>query len=684
MKSTLSIVSVVITTLLLLCHSENKAQTEINWDSWGIPHIMAKTEDQLFYAQGWAQMKLHSNLILELYGKARGRGAEYWGKQYEEQAKLIHMLGFPRLAAEWKQKQDSRLVKLISAFVDGANEYARKNPSVIAKDNQAVLPITYDDVNLHYLNVIYGIFMASNDIDGAMRNVGAGSNAWAIGPSRSVSKNAMLVQNPHLPWWGEFTWVEMHLMTDDVNCYGATLVGFPGLPIAFNENLGWTHTVNTIDVVDTYQLDLKGDRYLLDGKDMDFEKSKATLRVKNDDGTIGEENIDILHSKHGPVIAKNETNAFAIRISGLDAMNGMLQWWRMATATSFDQFEEALKMQQIPYFNVMYADKQKNIFYLSNGLIPKRKQQSWEYWNRLIPGGKSEDIWTEVHPYNDLPKLKNPSTGWLQNTNDPPWSSTFPMKLQRKDFPGYMSPSGMGFRPQRSVRMLVEDESISFDELVSYKMSTKFELADRILDDLFIAIDKYGSASSKEAKDVLEKWDRQADENSKGAYLFQKWRMKMFAHKDLFSKPWSESDPRTTPDGLANPALAVKVLDEAVTEVRKEYGQLDVAWGTVYRLKSDAIDLPANGGDDFLGVFRVAWGGQDKRIMGGDSYVGIIEFGDKVSARVLLSYGNSSEKGSPHKGDQLRLFSEKKLRTAAFYKEDVLKAKVSTETLVAR
>lgn len=158
----------------------------------------------------------------------------------------------------------------------------------------------------------------------------------------------------------------------------------------------------------------------------------------------------------------------------------------------------------------------------------------------------------------------------------------------------------------------------------------------------------------------------------------------MFAHNDLFSIPWSESNPRTTPDGLANPALAVKVLDEAVTEVKKEYGQIDVAWGTVYRLKSDAIDLPANGGDDFLGAFRVAWGGQDKRIMGGDSYVGVVEFGEKVKASVLLSYGNSSEKGSSHNGDQLKLFSEKKLRTAAFYREDVLKAKVSTEILVAR
>ena len=684
MKSTLIIVTVIIPTLLLTCHSDNKAQTEINWDRWGVPHIMAKTEEQLFYAQGWAQMKLHSNLILELYGKARGRGAEYWGKQFEQQAKLVHVLGFPGLAAEWKQKQDSRLVKLISAFVEGANEYARKNPSAIAKDRQAVLPITYDDVNLHYLNVIYGIFMAGNDVGGAMRNVGAGSNSWAIGPSRSESKNAMLVQNPHLPWWGEFTWVEMHLLTDNINCYGATLVGFPGLPIAFNENLGWTHTVNTIDVVDTYQLDLKGDRYLLDGKEIEFEKSQATFRVKLDDGKIGEQNLEILHSKHGPVIAKNKTNAFAIRISGLNAPNGMLQWWRMATASSFEQFEEALRMQQIPYFNVMYADKQNNIFYLSNGLIPKRKQQSWEYWNRIIPGGKSEDIWNEVHSYGELPKLKNPSNGWLQNANDPPWSCTFPMKLQRKDFPAYMSPSGMGFRPQRSVRMLVEDESISFDELVSYKMSTRFELADRILDDLFIAIDKYGSASSKEAKAVLEKWDRQGDENSKGAYLFQKWRMKLFNYKDIFSKPWSENDPRATPDGLANPQLAVTVLDQAAAEIKKEYGRLDVAWGEVYRLKMDSIDLPANGGDDFLGAFRVVFAAEDRRIIGGDSYVGIIEFGDKVKASVLLSYGNSSVSGSPNKGDQLKLFSEKKLRKAAFYKEDVLKAKVSTETLIAK
>lgn len=679
MKSRLTIV--LTAGLLLSSYSENRAQTEINWDGWGVPHIIAKTEDQLFYAQGWAQMKLHGNLMLELYGKARGRGAEYWGKQFEQQARLIHVLGFPELAKDWKQKQDPRLVRLITAFVDGANEYARRNPSLIAKDKQAVLPVTYDDINLHYMNVMYATFMAGDDIGGAFQSLGAGSNAWAVGSSRSESGNAMLVQNPHLPWWGEFTWVESHLMSDNVNSYGATLVGLPGVAIAFNENLGWTHTVNTIDVVDTYELDLKSDGYVLDGKETVFEKSQSTFRVKSDDGKISTQTIDVLRSKHGPVIAKNDSKAFAIRISGLNATDGILQWWKMATATNFEQFELAVKMQQIPYFNVMYADKQRNIYYLSNGLIPKRKEQSWEYWNKIIPGGKSEDIWTEVHSYDDLPKLKNPSTGWLQNANDPPWSSTFPMKLQRKDFPAYMSPSGMGFRPQRSVRMLADDESISYDELVSYKMSTRLELADRLLDDLFVAVDKYGSSLSKEAKSVLEKWDRQSDVGSKGAYLFQKWIRMLFDRPDVFAKQWSESDPRFTPDGLANPELAVKALDKAADELKQEYGRLDVAWGDVYRLKMDAIDMPANGGDDFLGAFRVAWGGRDKRIMGGDSYVGIIEFGDKVKASVLLSYGNSSEKGSPHKGDQLTLFSEKKLRPALFYREDVLKAKVSTETL---
>lgn len=663
------------------CNPDQKTDAEITWDSWGVPHIYAPDEEKLFYAQGWAQMHLHGNLLLTLYGRSRGRAAEYWGEEFETEARLIHTLGFPALAKTWSEKQDPNLKKLISAFAKGMNDYATQHPASFDEDKRVVLPIVYDDINLHYLHIIYATFMAGGDI-GGLGDIRVGSNAWAIAPSRSASKNAMLVQNPHLPWWGEFTWAEMHLMTDSINSYGATLVGFPALPIAFNENLGWSHTVNTVDVVDTYELDLAEDGYLLDGKKTEFQKTFTQVRVKDSTGMIQEQKLEVLHSVHGPVLRKNESKAYALKLTGLDAPNGMLQWWEMAKAENFEQFEEALQMNQIPYFNVMYADKQGNIFYLSNGLIPQRKQQAWEYWNRIIPGGKSEDIWTSVHPYSDLPKVKNPPQGWLQNANDPPWTCTFPMILNRADYPGYMSPSRMSLRPQRSVRMLFDDESITYDELMSYKLSTRMELADRIMDDLLAAIDSFGSAKAKEARTVLEKWDRQAEVNSQGTYLFYKWRLKMpYQAKDFFKTQWSEQAPRTTPDGLLDPKASVKALEEAAEEVIKEHGRLDVPWGEVYRLQLDSIDLPANGADNIFGVFRVASGGTNQPVFEGDSWVGVIEFGDRIKANVLLSYGNASQAGSPHRGDQLRLFSEKKLRPAAFYREEVLKAMVSRETL---
>ena len=664
------------------CNKIQKNETAITWDTWGVPHIEAPDEEHLFYAQGWAQMHLHGNLVLTLYGRARGRGAEYWGKEFEPEARLIHTLGFPDLAKTWSEKQDPEVKKLIAAFVRGMNDYATQHLALLERDKQVVLPIVYDDINLHYLKVIYATFMAGGEIGRIMNAREMGSNTYAIGPSRSASKKAMLVQNPHLPWWGEFTWVEMHLMTDSINSYGATLVGFPGFPIAFNENLGWSHTVNTIDVADTYELDLAGDGYLLDGKKVEFMKTTQPFRMKDSTGTVREEKVEVLHSVHGPILKKSKSKALALRLAGLDAPNGLLQWWQMAKAQNFDQFESALKMAQIPYFNVMYADKEGNIFYVSNGLIPKRKQQSWEYWNRIIPGGKSEDIWTAFHPYGDLPKVKNPSQGWLQNSNDPPWSCTFPMVLKRADFPGYMSPAGMALRPQRSARMLFGDESITYDELVSYKMSTRMELADRILDDLFAAVDRYGSPAAKEAGKVLEKWDRQAEVNSRGTALFYKWGWKMAVYsEDMFAIKWNEKDPRATPDGLIDPKGAVKALEEAAEEVRKEYGRLDVTWGETYRLKLDSINLPANGADGSFGVVRVASAGPDEPVRGGDSWVGIVEFGDRVKANVLLSYGNATQPGSRHRGDQLKLFSEKKLRPAAFYREEVSTVMVEREIL---
>ena len=663
-------------------------ETRIVWDTWGVPHIYAKNNEDLFMAMGWTHMHDHANTILDLFAKSRGRAAEYWGKRYLRNDMLIHTMQFPQLAKDWWAKQNKTQKKLFTAFVKGMNQYAEKFPDKIKKKNKVVLPITPEDINLHMIYVVFTRFVGGSELGRVQRWKDKGSNTYAVAPSRSASKNAMLVQNPHLPWFGEFLFHEMHAITPQHNIYGVNLVGLPGIAIGFNEYLGWSHTDNTIDNADTYELELKDGGYVMDGVVKQFAKSQTTIKVKGKDGKLKNQTIDIYTSAHGPVVKRGKTKALAIRLVGRNTPNVGLQWWKMATAKNFKQFEKALKMGQIPFWNVMYADKAGNIFYLFNGQVPVRAEGGWKFWNRIVPGNTSKTLWTQVHPYKDLPKIKNPAQGWLQNANDPPWSSTFPQLLNPKDFPPYMAPIRMSFRPQRSVRMLYEDKSITFDELLKYKLDTRSEMADRILDDLFKAIDQHGKNElSKEAKKVLQNWDRKMDVDSKGAYLFYAWASKMgYWSNKMYTKPWDPKNPRTTPDGLANPEKAVKTLNAVGQYVKQKFGSLDVAWGKTYRLKYGKYDLPANGATGGIGVFRVAWPSDtDKNgvsyVGGGDSWVGVIEFGKKVKAKVLLSYGNSTQDGSKHKGDQLVLFSKKQMRDAWFYHEDVQKNKARVEVL---
>jgi acyl-homoserine-lactone acylase len=217
--------------------------------------------------------------------------------------------------------------------------------------------------------------------------------------------------------------------------------------------------------------------------------------------------------------------------------------------------------------------------------------------------------------------------------------------------------------------MILQDDSISFDELVAIKHDTRMEVADRLLDDLAAAVAVHGSDLAREAAQVLSEWDRRADSNSRGAVLFQHWaRAAIRADGPLFARPWSPDDPLNTPDGLADPTAMAALLDTVARQTLEQYGRLDIRWGEVNRIEHGAIDLPASGANSELGVFRVAAARPSKestqRVLGGDSWVGVIEFSDPPRARVLLSYGNSSQPDSPHNGDQLRLFSEQRLREA--------------------
>lgn len=677
----LAATAILVTCITNSHHSAAQRNTEIAWDQYGVPHIYGSTINDMYYGLGWAQANNHANLLLQLYAQGRGRAAEYLGEKFLQGDILVRKFELPELSQKLYAQQKGDAKARLDAFVDGINTWMKVNTKSIDPALKPVLPITGADVLAHATRVIHLQFLAGADIGTVARNL-AGSNAYAIAPSRSASGNAMLVANPHLPWSDFFTFFEAHLNGPDFNAYGTALVGQPTLNIAFNEHLGWTHTVNTIDASDRYELTLQDSGYLLDGKPEPFEKRAVVIQVKQPDGSLKPQDVTILKSKHGHVVGEKNGKAWAIRVAGMENPSMADQYHRMAAAKNLKEFEAALKMMQNPMFNVIYADKHGNILYLFNGNVPVRSEGDFRFWNGTVDGTASRLIWNKYHRYDELPRLLNPETGFVQNANDPPWTSTYPVALKPSDFPAYMAPVEMVLRPQRALNMIRDDKSITFNELVDYKLNTGMEAADRFLDDLLAAVKLYPDSLATAAAAVLSSWDRQTNPDSRGAVLFARWCDKV--QPKMFKQQWNLATPVTTPDGLADPKQAVELLVKAAEETRSMHGSLDVPWGEVYRFRINGIDLPANGGSGNYGIFRTMYfrpANNKNYAWHGDTYVAVTEFGKKVKAKVLLSYGNASQPGSKHIGDQLQLLSEKKLRDALFYKEDVENHVVARESL---
>ncbi len=677
--------------------------TNIRWDEWGVPHVEAASTEGLFYGLGWSHMQLHGDLILELYGRARGRAAEYWGAEFLERDQLTHLAGVPARAEAWWDAQSEEYQNFLIAYTQGMNDYAAAHPEALNDERERALPILPTDPLAHTQWAIHLTFVARGLEDEAAAWTAAvqagagmsptavsepapvrqpegdkerGSNAWAVAPSRSTSGNAMLLANPHLPWFDLFFFTEAHLSGPDLNAYGVTLLGTPFLAIAFNDYLGWTHTVNTYDGMDTYDLQLSASGgYMLDGEDTAFDVSTVTINVLQDDGSLAEETVTIMNSLFGPVFAMEGDRALALRIAGLEGAQIFSQYVEMGRARNLDEFTAAVSALQMPMFNTIYADRHGDIGYFFNAAMPQRNGGDVAYWGQTVPGNTRDTLWTEYHAFAELPRFRNPPSGFLQNANDPPWTSTFPQILNARDYPAYFAPEGMAFRPQHSARLLMADDDISFDELVTYANDTTSETARRIMPDLIAILRRVGDGRLVEAADVLDAWDGQTLSASEGAVLFHNWVIAM-GRDGVFAEPWSATEPLATPRGIADPGAAIAGMRGVIAQMDEAGQPLNVPWGDARRIIYGPHNLPSSAGSGAIGSFRVGgWrpSGQPGVMVNisGTSYVAAIEFGAEIRARGYLAYGNATQDGHPNMGDQVPLYSEGTWRDIHFYPDEV-------------
>lgn len=675
--------------MLPACTRETpEGSNEILWDTWGVPHIYAASKPDAFRLLGWAQARAHANSLALAFGKGRGQAAEHWGEAYLHQDLLVINLSLNERSPGWLEQIAPEYRACLDAFVRGINDYVTRYPEAVRPENRWVFPLeTLDVVRLGQRSLAEFMYF---DHDGEViaeyserleqraanasgrertRTRAFGSNGYAIGPKKSVSGHAMLAINPHLPWADDAAFFESHIVSEGIDSYGAAVIGQPFHAIGFTPALGWTHTVNPADAVDTYELILKDDGYLYDGRVMAFERSPdVRLKVRDDSGKVTEHVVERRASVHGPVVLydKKAGRALAVRFAGLESRLAPERYWSLMAARNRQEFEAITTQFPIPYFNTVYADRDGNILFQYNAAHPNRSG-TYAQWRDLVPGDSSQWLWSATAPITQMPALANPSTGFLQNSNDPPWSSTFPPELRPDKYPATLPPPAMDFRTQSITKMLLAAPKLDFAELVRQKNSNRVEMAERFLPELLAASAPSKSPLVQQARKILGAWNYRLDPDARGAVIFLRW-VQMMGGTDATwaAEPWNPEDPLATPRGLKSDDTAIATLEAAAKQVVERYGALDVPFGEVYRMRLGGKDFPSRVASVYYGT--VADGGfergDDNRytIDSGDTFVAIVEYSQPIRAEGLLPQGNSSQPGSPHVGDQLELFSQGKLR----------------------
>ncbi|GAA1861234.1 acylase [Pseudonocardia ailaonensis] len=658
----------------------------ILWDTWGVPHIAAGDEPMLFRAFGQAQMRSHGNLLLGLYAKARGEGARYAGETSLNSDRTVLLMGLRERGAEWYAQQSPRMRAAVDAFATGMTEYATTHPAEHDRIYDPLLPLTGADVLAHVARTMFAFMTDVSDCKRVLPDLDRGdapppgSNAWAIGPERTSDGGTLLLANPHLGWGGDELLYESQLVAPGVDVYGATLVGFPVPVIGFNDSLGWSHTVNSVDGCDVYSLVPDGTGYRFDGGHRDFETSNRQISVRLPGGGYRTEKVTVRRAVQGPVVTVGG-KTFAVRATAVDQAQvpGLLeQWWEMARARTLEQFRAALGREQLPMFNVLYADDAGHVLAAFAGKVPDRPSSYSGSWDAPVPGDDSRTLWTTTLPASRLPAVIDPPGGFVQNSNSPPWTFTLPAvpELDPARYPSYLPSPGLGWRERRGLQLITSTPKMSLDDLVRLKNDTHLSLADSVVPALVAAANRSLDTGARRGAAALENWDRQAQATSTGALLFLAWVYEALPEghsaDELFTTPYDPADPLGTPRDLRDPAAAVSALGRAAQRIQNLYGAIEVPWGNVARLQRGNVDLPASGfpGDPY-GSFRVLSpdiariaSGKPGAVSFGDSYVAAIHFGSTTTARVLLTYGNSTQPGNKHVADQLALAQTGELRPA--------------------
>ena len=515
-----------------------------------------------------------------------------------------------------------------------------------------------------------------------------GSNAWALAPSRTRSGKAILLRNPHLAWTAGY--YEAHLTVPGVvDFYGDFRIGGPLIVIGgFNRHLGWATTnSNSGDLTEFYALDrdpAAPDRYRLDGASLPLRRESLTVQFR-DGAALREETRESWSTPLGRVVHVTPDKVFVARTAGDGEFRAGEQFLRMMRSSSLAQWTAAMSIRALVTSNYTYADRAGNIFNLWNAALPLLPHPSGGD-TAATPVRAMRDLWTGYIPFAALPQVRNPPGGYVHNENDSPHFANVRRRINLVNAYPNIEPPLLRLRSQHAIQLVGGTRTFSLEDVVRTKHSYRMLLADRVKADLIAAVRAVKPAGDVAAAlGLLRRWNNTAaPSGSRGAMLFEIWFQRYSQGreaKEVFARPWIETDPLRTPRGLAEPARAAQAFQWAVEETARRHGRWDVAWGEVHRVRRGAVDAPVGGCSGVMGCFRVLNFARDtdgKLIAnGGDGWVLAVEFADVPRAYSVLAYGQSPDPASPWHADQAAMFARGEMKRIAFTRAAVDASAVS-------
>ncbi len=691
------------------------SQVNIIRDNWGIAHIYGKSDADTVFGAIYAQAEDDFNRIERNYlnglgwlAQAEGESAVYSDLRQRLFVDVDDLQRKYRASPKWLQT-------LMLAWSDGLNYFLAKHPAVkpkVIRQFEPWMALSFTEgsiggdietVDLGALEKFYGQPKAPLPATAPAPRAAAvpsgaasageaspgGSNGFAIAPSRSASGHALLWINPHTSYYFRS---ELQMVSEQgLNVYGAVTWGQFFVYQGFNAHNGWMHTSYGGDAIDEYAETIvkkaDGLYYEYGGGLRKLRVSEISIPVKQGGGQTLR-NFTVYHSHHGPIIRAENGRWIAIKLLQ-DPVPALSQSYLRTKTKNYAEFRKTQDLRTDTSNNTVYADADGTIAYFHGNFIPKRNT-AFDF-TRPVDGSNPATEWQGPHAVKDTITLLNPSTGFIFNTNNWPFSAAGSASPKREDYPAYMWRKGENARGIHALEVLQNIRGVTVDSLIATGYDAHLTGFDVLLPPLIAAFDALPAddpqrPAIKDAIASLRTWDRRTAADSVPTAVAIFWGVELVERKGTGARDADEPVFDFLVGNLTD-AERIDALTAALQKLQRDFGRWQVPWGEINRFQrlTDDIVQPFDDSKPSLpvGFAPSQWGAlasvdwtkprHTKKIYGadGNSFVAAVEFGPTIHAKAIMSGGASGDPASPHFTDQALMFSQGRFRDVLFSPEEV-------------